>query len=198
MKVDWNRVRVEYVSGKMTYKDLAEKYGVSKVMVGKRAKAEKWVAQREAYRRSVAEKALGKKKERDTEALARLQEATEALSESIERILQDKQQFFRGVQLGAPEKDEDGILRATALEYVTRKADMKALASAAKAMNEITKAVRNLWDLPTGEEQRARKLAERKMRLAERREGAAVEGQGGVIEIAQVMDEQPDGQEVDT
>lgn len=198
MKVDWNQVRVEYVSGKMTYKDLAEKYGVSKVAVGKRAKQEKWVAQRDAYRRNVATKALGRKQERDTEALTRLMDATEALSESIQRILTDKQQFFRGVQLANPEKDEDGILRATALEYVSRKADMKALASAAKAMNEITKAVRNLWDLPTGEEERNRKLAERKMRLAERREGASVEGQGGVIEISAVMEEQPDGQEVDT
>jgi hypothetical protein len=36
------------------------------------------------------------------------------------------------------------------------------------------------------------------MRLAERREGAAAEGAGGVIEISAVLEEQPDGQEVDT
>lgn len=198
MKVDWNQVRVEYVSGKQTYKDLAEKYGVSKVAVGRKAKAEKWVAQREAYRRNVATKALGKKQERESEKLARLMDAADNLTDAVQRITADRQQFFRGVQLAAPEKNEEGSLEAMALEYVTRKADMKALASAAKALNELTRAVRNLYDLPTGEEQRNRKLAERKMRLAERREGAAVEGQGGVIEISAVMEEQPDGQEVDT
>lgn len=198
MKIEWDRVRVEYVTGKATYKELGEKYGVSKVSVGKRAKAEKWVAQREAFRKSVASKAIVKKKERESEKLARLMDAADNLTDAVQRITADRQQFFRGVQLAAPEKNEEGSLEAMALEYVTRKADMKALASAAKALNELTRAVRNLYDLPTGEEQRNRKLAERKMRLAERREGAAVEGQGGVIEISAIMDEQPDGQEVDT
>ena len=198
MRIDWDKCRMEYVSGQDTYSQLAEKYGVSKVSVGKRAKAEKWVAQRTAYRRSVANKALGRKKDRDAEKLSKLMDAADNLVDSIKRITQDKQQWYRGVQLGTPEKDEDGVLQAVAVEYVTAKADMRALNNAAKALNELTKAVRNLHDIPTGEEERDRKLAERKMRLAERREGVAAEGAGGVIEISAVLEEQPDGQEVDT
>lgn len=193
MRIDWDKCRIDYVSGKDTYSQLAEKYGVSKVSVGKRAKAEKWVAQRTAYRQSVANKALGKKKDRDAEKLAKLMDAADNLVDSVLRITQDKQQWFRGVQMGTPGKNE-----AVALEYVTRKADMRSLNHAAKALTELTRAVRNLYDIPTGEEERDRKLAERRMRLAERREGAATEGAGGVIEISAVLEEQPDGQEVDT
>lgn len=198
MRIDWDKCRMEYVSGQDTYSQLAEKYGVSKVSVGKRAKAEKWVAQRTAYRRSVANKALWRKKDRDAEKLAKLMDAADNLVDSVLRITQDKQQWFRGVQMGTPEKNEEGALEAVALEYVTRKADMRSLNHAAKALTELTRAVRNLYDIPTGEEERDRKLAERKMRLAERREGAATEGAGGVIEISAVLEEQPDGQEVDT
>lgn len=198
MQIDWDKCRMEYVTGQDTYQQLADKYEVSKVSVGKRAKAEKWVAQRAAYRRSVATKAMGRKKDRDAEKLAKLMDAADNLVDSIKRITQDKQQFFRGVQLGQPEKDEDGVLQAVAVEYVTQKADFRNLNHAARALNELTKAMRNLYDIPTGEEDRDRKMAERRMRLAERREGAAAEGAGGVIEISAVMEEQPDGMEVDT
>lgn len=197
MGIQWEQARAEYVSGSLTYKDIADKYGTSKTSVVNRAKREGWYRQRAAFRKSVADKALGKAKDKQAEKLARLMSAADRMTELMDRITADKQQFFRQYMADKEKDEETGITRAIALEYVTQKADMKALKNATAALSELTRAVRNLYDLPTGEEVRDRKLAERKMRLAERREGADTVDGGGVIEIAAVMPEQPDGQEVD-
>jgi hypothetical protein len=198
METDWQKMRAEYVAGTDTYAQLAEKYGVHKNSVVRHGKEERWQDQRRAFRQSVATKAIGKARDRQAEKLERLMVAADAMVEIVERITSDKQQFFRQYEVDKAKDEETGALRAVALEYVTRKADMKALKNATSALNELTKAVRNLYDLPTGEESRRRKLEERKMKLMERREGAEVAGSGGVIEIARVLEEQQDGQEVDT
>lgn len=197
MGIDWERMRAEYISGRASYTDLAEAYGTTKAAVGKRAQREGWHNQRTAFRQSVAKRAIGKAKDKQAEKLARLMSAADRMSELMDKITADKQQFFRQYVTDKTTDEETGTVRAVALEYVTQKADMKALKNATAALNELTRAMRNLYDLPTGEEVRDRKLAERKMRLAERREGAdQIEG-GGVIEISAVLEEQPDGQEVD-
>lgn len=41
-RIDWNAIRLEYIGGKASYRSLAEKYGVSKDMIARRAKNEKW------------------------------------------------------------------------------------------------------------------------------------------------------------
>jgi len=194
---DWEKIRAEYISGHCTYTQLAQKYGTTKGAVGSRAQKEGWYRQRAAFRQSVASRALNKAKDVKVAKLERLMNAADRMSELMERITADKAQFYRQYIAGTETDEETGTTRAIAYEYVTQKADMRALKNATAALNELTRAVRNLYDLPTGEEQRDRKLAERKMRLAERREGADQTDGGGVIEIAAILPEQPDGQEVD-
>lgn len=40
--MDWNEIRAEYIAGSCTYRELAEKYGVSFRTLGARAKREGW------------------------------------------------------------------------------------------------------------------------------------------------------------
>lgn len=44
--MDWNKIRKDYIAGKGSYRELAKKYGVSPQVLGRRAKAENWVALR--------------------------------------------------------------------------------------------------------------------------------------------------------
>jgi transposase-like protein len=41
--VDWNAIKAEYIAGGTSYRKLAEKYGVSKTTLERKAKAEKWI-----------------------------------------------------------------------------------------------------------------------------------------------------------
>ena len=42
MAADWLKIKSEYVSGNVSYRELSEKYGVSQSVIRKRAAAEKW------------------------------------------------------------------------------------------------------------------------------------------------------------
>jgi transposase-like protein len=40
--VDWNKIKAEYIAGGTSYRKLAEKYGVSRTTLERKAKDEKW------------------------------------------------------------------------------------------------------------------------------------------------------------
>ena len=46
-RIDWNKIKAEYIAGETSYRALAEKYGVSKDMIARKAKAGKWRKARE-------------------------------------------------------------------------------------------------------------------------------------------------------
>lgn len=53
---DWLAIKTEYITSDVGTKALAEKHGVSYNTLAHRSASEKWVAEREEYRRKVAEK----------------------------------------------------------------------------------------------------------------------------------------------
>lgn len=54
--VDWDKIKAEYLAGNSTYAELAEKYGVSKSTLGKRATSEGWKNGRKKVSEKVAKK----------------------------------------------------------------------------------------------------------------------------------------------
>lgn len=54
--VDWERIRAEYIAGGISFRDLAEKHGVSKDAIGRKAKQEKWVNDRDKTATKVRQK----------------------------------------------------------------------------------------------------------------------------------------------
>lgn len=54
--VDWERIRAEYIAGSASFRDLAQKYGVTKDAIGRRAKQENWVKQRDKTATKVRQK----------------------------------------------------------------------------------------------------------------------------------------------
>lgn len=54
-KIDWAAAQSDYIQDiTLTYTDIAKKYGVSKIVVGQRAKAEGWIK----YRKSIEKKTV--------------------------------------------------------------------------------------------------------------------------------------------
>lgn len=48
-KVDWSKVRIDFVQRGMTMTELSEKYGVSRTSIGKRSARDGWVKDRQTY-----------------------------------------------------------------------------------------------------------------------------------------------------
>ena len=50
LKLDWNKIKAEYIAGGTSYRRLAEKYGIERNRLQKRATAERWVELRSRAR----------------------------------------------------------------------------------------------------------------------------------------------------
>lgn len=79
--VDWDTIKTEYLRGGASYRKLAAKYGVSFSTLEKRARSEKWSAQR----REVSEKAATKARQK---IIAQRAREIELLDESRSLLIQ--------------------------------------------------------------------------------------------------------------
>ena len=70
MAVDWLAIKTEYINGGISYRKLAEKYGVPLRTVAKHAKEESWKDEREAHCNKVATKLQQKTVEKISDALS--------------------------------------------------------------------------------------------------------------------------------
>lgn len=59
-RIDWNAIRAEYIGGSASYRTLANKYGVSKDAVARKAKAGNWERDRETVRDRAATRSIQK------------------------------------------------------------------------------------------------------------------------------------------
>lgn len=196
MHRDWDRIRAEYVSGRDSYEQLAKKHGMLKSQLGARAKKEDWPGQRAAYRKSVADTTLRKKRYKDSEKLAGLMEAADNLTGHVQRMLADENQFRRNVDSGFV-KVTDGVVEHRKQEFLSGKVDTKALSNAARALNEAIRAVRDVYNIPTQAEKDKKKLEERKLQLLENKRGDTESSETGVVMMPAVLPESDDAIEVE-
>ena len=197
--MDWERARADYVTGKETYAQIAERYGVTKSAVGKRATGEGWARQRSKWRKGVADKVIAKKGTRAVERLSDLVEAVDNMMAALKQITEDPRAWFRQYETDIIQDEETGKKRAVALNFLADKPDTRSMMSAAKTAESLARSARDLLDLPNREQRHRERMDERRMKLMERREGQAPEGEGGIIEIPAVLPEEPENAiEVDT
>ena len=77
--VDWNEIRMEYILGGVSYRELAAKYGVPLATLAERAKAEKWVE----LRRQAHDKAITKTVEAAAKQNARVDDRINRLANRL-------------------------------------------------------------------------------------------------------------------
>ena len=95
---DWERIRAEYIAGGISLRDLAQKHGVTKSAIGRRASSESWTDERDKTGTKVRQKTEDLIVSRQSEAYAenadiaerirmklleRLEREIDALPESI-------------------------------------------------------------------------------------------------------------------
>ena len=89
MGVDWNAVKSEYVSSLCSYKEIADRYGVTKRTVERQAKKGDWVTARTEYVSECRQKAIEKTAESYAEFAISLQSGIIEISRKlIEKVKQ--------------------------------------------------------------------------------------------------------------
>ena len=180
--IDWTAVRLEYITGNISYRKLADKHGIAHRSLCDAAAREGWHSKRQEWRERTAIKAAQKASTRvaatEADKLVKMREAADSMSAVLERVLEDADQFRRHLittGLG------DGVTRTEC--RVEDKFDTRAIRDTTIALRDLTAAIRNLYSLPTVQEQQAMDIAAERLRM----DKAKVKGDDDGSETGVVM-----------
>ncbi len=149
---DWSKIRSEYVSKKITYSELCEKYGCSMSVLSKKASAENWKAERKKHRKKVERKTEEKLADREAEKNARdISKCNDAAYELLDKIFQAINELNtiiidQTITEKTYGQDENGKSELKSVEKIKKKGkqkgnirteDVKRLTAALKDIKEI-------------------------------------------------------------
>lgn len=186
---DWKQIKTEYITTDISYRKLAAKYNVPMSTLTRIAIKEKWVEGRERYKNKVVAKTVEKMAVKEANKLAKIRTMTDSMVEVVEGIFNDPEQFQRHIIQTRCGEIWD------AEERVLKKADTKAIKDITAAIKDLSTVIRNVYDLPTVQEQTAMDHAAARLQLD--REKAAMgqtdDGETGIVLLAPVEEEDADG-----
>ena len=85
--MDWDKIKAEYITGNMSYRQLSEKYNISQSTMTKRAAKEQWQRDKQNNRKEMVAKTVEKINEEKLDNVGSLLQATQtALIKVIELI----------------------------------------------------------------------------------------------------------------
>lgn len=168
---DWDMARNEFITGDMTFKTLAEKYGVTMKAVSIRANSEKWRIRREEYRRKVSNDALNKVAKEETakqaEQLKKLCFITEQLENEVERCVKDPGQLQKWLVQNTHKKK--GATETVTEEKTFTKFDTRAIRDLARTAETLTQLKRSLHGLFDASEERRAQVERERLELERER-----------------------------
>lgn len=176
---DWAAMQTEYITGEISQRKLAEKYGISLATLSRIARKEKWAEKKKRYAVEVVEKAVRKHANKKANELAKELAAADKISDVIVQSLNDPEQFQRWI---VNEGLGDGASETS--EKVFDKVDMRALKDAAATLKIIENMKRSISGLLTIQERQAMDIAERRMQLDEKKADADTKDTSVTIKFA--------------
>lgn len=84
---DWQKIKTEYITGNASYRELAQKYGVNKDTIGRKAKDEGWVELRRQHTDKTQTKILEADTRQKVSRAERLLSVTDKLLMKVEAIV---------------------------------------------------------------------------------------------------------------
>lgn len=177
-KVDWTEAKTEYVTGDISYREIAEKNGVSLSTVGKVAKKEGWSAARAKHRESVHKKAVRKAETKQARLLAKEIKLLNKIEKHLDKALSDDVQFNRHI---VSEGTGEGV--SVTEERIFDKTDMRALRDAMSIAREAEKMRRSLFGYLTESERQQLEMARKKLDLEARRTDAVLPSADKTVSI---------------
>lgn len=161
----WAKIRNEYVTSDIGYRPLAEQYGIPLKTLAHRAKAEKWPELRKTHIESVATTLLQQTRDEQVDRqrahLLKLQESADKLVTIAGAVMEDEDSC----------KDQYG------------RYDPRRLRDLASAVRELLTITRNVYDLPSIQEQSAMDIAAERLKLEQRKVDQAENDKNEGIEI---------------
>lgn len=170
--IDWDAIRQEYVTTSKSCRVIAEEHHIVWGHVSRRCARGGWVEQRAEFRRTVADKAIKKAAEKESNRLAKLICAADTAGDVATMGLRRISRALEALEECEPEERE--LFRADA--------DSKAARDYTAVLKEIIGIMRDYYDIPTPAEREERELAREKLKLERERMEKGFSTDGGAFE----------------
>ena len=86
---DWHAIKTEYITTDISYRKLAEKYGINYKVIADRGKSEKWGKLRSQYRDKTLTTTIDKISKKEAKRCERLMSAADRLLAKVERAIEE-------------------------------------------------------------------------------------------------------------
>ena len=133
-KVNWEQIKTEYITGDISQRKLAEKYGVPYSTLRDRAGKDTWFQQRKKSRQKVVSKSVQKVEEKQVRLATKELTLLDKIEQHLDRALSDVDQFNRHIVQEGTGKGE-----TITEERIYKKADIRALKEAAQVLAMVEK-----------------------------------------------------------
>ena len=150
--MNWNDIKLEYVTSDLSYRELADKHGISFSSLSKMAVRDKWARDRNRHRKKVATKVEQKIVTKKAKELAKEVEISEAISDILRLAVSHPKQFLTLCQ-------EDGCERYS----------FSRINEALDALSKLEKSKRSLYGILSKKEESSFELAREKLDVAKSR-----------------------------
>lgn len=209
----WRDAEAQYVSGKISYAEVAEMCGCTKARAGKYGKDHGWAEKRKAYNERVKGKAIAKVESKDADRLAKVMIATNRLMDiAVQGLSEECQLHLQQVEHREKYEmpvDADGNLydpetstgppiieKQWIEEREFRKVDTRAMKDYAAVIKECARLLRDLYNVPTPAEREAQRVAAERLELEKQKATSNIgddEDETGVVIMPEVMEPDSDG-----
>ena len=108
--VDWNKIKAEYVTTKISQQKLAAKYGVPYITIRRRAEKEKWIELRANSEQRVSEKAIAKAEKQKVDYKSVLYDLAYSMAQKLTDF-STKYTLDEMVALGIKPRDITGAIK---------------------------------------------------------------------------------------
>lgn len=178
MAHDWGKIETDYMVNDLSYRQIAEKYGISESTVARHGKKNDWPEKRQQFASKVHTRALQKIASRragkEARALSKVEELLEKLLGQLGGALEDDKQLYRHIITTSTKGQKQVVLK---------KMDTKAARDMAATMQTLTDTLRTIGGLMTAREEFAVEIEAAKLELEREKiaKGAEDDGESGVV-----------------
>lgn len=175
-KVDYSKLKIEYITGDISYQALADKYGIARATLSKKATKEGWHKEKVKHNENVVKKAVRKAENEQAKVFAKELVTLGKITKVLDKALDDAEQFQRYVVQKKEKYDvpvkEDGkfIIEKQWNETETfDKVDTKSLKEVAETLKLVEQMKRSMQGILSIDQQKSLEMQAQRLELEKRR-----------------------------
>lgn len=173
---DWELVRIDYITGRLSVRQLCDKYGCGLSSFQYQQKKGSWNTQKNAYKKAVLNKAIDKIGDKEAEILAVEWEFINDIEHLLGWALKERENFVTSYFIN---KDE-----------LKSKFDFDALMKATKTIETIEKLKRNIKGLLKEEQKQNIKIKQEYLKIEQEKNKPTTEAEIiNVIELPAILEQ---------